>query len=144
MTSSARGAARVGRDPAEIVTAPFTTVIPLPGRRASDKARDIIAFYVGGMGDYYKELLTGFGYGEECQRIHDLYRDPATRKQAKDAVTDEMVEALTVAGNPLHSIRELRRRRDYGLDLPIINLPPGLNWPAMAAFITAMAPRRFP
>ena len=60
------------------------------------------------------------------------------------SLVDEMVEALTVSGNPLHCIRELRRRRDFGLDLPIINLPPGLNWPALAAFITAMAPRRFP
>ena len=138
------GAARVGRDPNDVVTAPFTTAIPIPGRRASDKARDIIAFYVGGMGDYYKELLSRMGYADECQRIEDLYKDKATREQAKEAVTDEMVEALTVSGNPIHCVRELRRRKAFGVEQPIINLPPGLPWPALAAFITAMAPRRFP
>lgn len=140
----AQGALKAGRNPSEIVTAPFTTAIPLTGRMASEKARDIISFYIGGMGEYYKEMLTGMGYAEECERIDRLYKDPATRSQAKDAVTPELVDALTVSGNPLHCIRELRRRRDFGQDLPIVNLPPNLPWPALAAFITTMAPRRFP
>lgn len=135
----AEGAAKSGRDPGEIATAPFTTVIPVPGRGASRKAREIIAFYVGGMGEYYKELLTGFGYGEECNEIERLYRDKATREQALDAVSDEMVERLTISGDPLHCRKELRRRRDFGLEEPIINLPPGMPWPGMAAFITALA-----
>ncbi len=135
----AEGAAKAGRDPSEIVTAPFTTIIPIPGRGASKKAREIIAFYVGGMGEYYKALLTGFGYGEECDEIERLYRDKATRSKALDAVTDEMVEALTISGDPLHCRKELGRRRDLGMAEPIINLPPGLPWPGVAAFITALA-----
>lgn len=133
------GAAKSGRDPNEIATAPMTTVIPLPGKAASQKARELIAFYVGGMGDYYKELLSGFGWVQECEQIHQLYRDKATRKQAADAVTDDMIEALTISGDPLHCRRELKRRRDFGLEQPLINLPPGLPWPAIAAFITALA-----
>lgn len=74
---------------------------------ASEKARDIISFYMGGMGEYYKEMLTGMGYAEECERIDHS----ETHSQAKDAVTPELVDALTVSGNPLHCIRELRRRR---------------------------------
>ena len=62
----AEGAAKAGRDPSEIVTSPFTTVIPIPGKGASAKARELISFYVGGMGEYYKQLLTGFGYADEC------------------------------------------------------------------------------
>ena len=30
-------------------------------------AKQILAFYIGGMGDYYIELLTRFGFGDECQ-----------------------------------------------------------------------------
>ncbi len=135
----AEGAAKAGRDPSEIVTAPFTTVIPIPGKRASQKARDIIAFYVGGMGEYYKALLSGFGYVEECNEIERLYRDKATRKMAAEAVTDDMIEALTIAGDPLHCRRELARRRELGMEQPIVNLPPGMPWPGLAAFITALA-----
>ncbi|MGB5547103.1 MAG: LLM class flavin-dependent oxidoreductase, partial [Polyangiales bacterium] len=49
----AEGAAKSGRDPSEIATAPFTTVIPL-GEAGVREARQIISFYIGGMGDYYK------------------------------------------------------------------------------------------
>ncbi|MSP60103.1 MAG: hypothetical protein EXR72_07125 [Myxococcales bacterium] len=47
-----------------MVTAPFTTVLPLAGDAGSHMAKDIIAFYIGGLGDYYAELLRGFGFGE--------------------------------------------------------------------------------
>jgi len=129
----AEGAAKAGRDPSEITTAPFTTVIPIPGRNASKKAREIIAFYIGGMGEYYKELVSGFGYAEECAEIERLYEDKSTRDRALEAVTDEMVEVLTISGDPLHC------RRELGLEEPIINLPPGLPFAGLAAFITALA-----
>lgn len=135
----AEGAAKAGRDPSEIKTAPFTTVIPIPGRGAAAKARDLISFYIGGMGEYYKELLSRFGYVEECNEIERLYRDKATRKMAPDAVTDEMIEALTISGDPLYCRRELARRRELGMEQPLINLPPGMPWPGIAAFITALA-----
>lgn len=134
------GAAKAGRDAADIVTAPFTTVIPLPGREARRRAADLIAFYVGGMGAYYRELLTDFGWGAECEEISARWADKPNRKHAKDAVTDEMIEALTIAGDPLYCRRELRRRYEYGLEYPLITLPPGLSWPQLAAFITVLAP----
>ncbi|NLE47310.1 MAG: LLM class flavin-dependent oxidoreductase [Sandaracinaceae bacterium] len=140
----AEGARKVGRDPDEIVTAPFTTLIPMPGRKAAEKARELIAFYVGGMGDYYYELLAGFGYKEECDEIARLYRDKSTRAQAEAAVTDEMIDALTISGNPLHCRRELRRREQYGFQHPVLGLPSGAPWPLIAAFIAMNAPTRFP
>ena len=139
-----RGAAKAGRSPSAITTAPFTTVIPIPGKGSTRRAKDIIAFYIGGMGDYYKELLTGFGYGEACERIDRLYKNKETRDQAIDAVPDELVEVLTISGDPLHCAREIRRRREHGVELPIIGLPPGVPWPALAAFLVALAPRSWP
>ncbi|MFZ1863168.1 MAG: LLM class flavin-dependent oxidoreductase [Polyangiales bacterium] len=136
----AEGAAKAGRDPNQIVTAPFTTVIPL-GDAGIREARQIIAFYIGGMGDYYKELLAGFGYAEECKRVEELYRDKKTRSQAPDAVSAEMIEALTIAGDPEHCIAELKRRREYGIDLPILNLPVNFPWEMIEMFIRTMAPK---
>ena len=135
----AKGAAKAGRDPSEITTAPFTTVIPL-GDAGVREARQIIAFYIGGMGDYYKELLGGFGYADACEKIDALYRDKKTRSQAADAVPEAMIEALTIAGEPQHCISELQRRRDYGIDLPILNLPSNLPWEMVEMFIRTMAP----
>jgi alkanesulfonate monooxygenase SsuD/methylene tetrahydromethanopterin reductase-like flavin-dependent oxidoreductase (luciferase family) len=136
----AAGAQRAGRDPRAITVAPFTTVLPLGFEQGAMMARQIVSFYIGGMGEYYKELLTGFGFGDECQRVDALYRDRATRHEAAAAVTDRMIEALTIAGDPAHCIAELRRRRSYGIDLPILNLPTGMPWEVVEMFIRGLAP----
>jgi alkanesulfonate monooxygenase SsuD/methylene tetrahydromethanopterin reductase-like flavin-dependent oxidoreductase (luciferase family) len=137
----AEGARKAGRDPASVVTAPFTTCLPMGGGAGAQMAKRIIAFYIGGMGDYYIELLTGFGFGEACRKIAALYQDKATRAQAADAVTDAMIDALTIAGDPEHCIAELRRRRDFGLELPILSLPTDMPWPVVEMFIRGLAPR---
>ncbi len=138
----ATGAKRVGRDPAEIIIAPFTSVLPLGGEAATFMARKIISFYIGGMGDYYIELLSGFGFADACKRIAELYQDKATRSQAAEAVTPAMVEALTISGDPAHCIAELRRRRSFGQDLPILNLPNDMPWEMVEMFIRGMAPQQ--
>jgi hypothetical protein len=53
-----------------------------------------------------------------------------------------MIEALTIAGDPEHCITELRRRREYGITLPILNLPSNLPWRIVEMFIRTMAPAR--
>jgi F420-dependent oxidoreductase-like protein len=136
----AAGAARAGRDPKDIVTAPFTTVLPLGLEAGSMMAKKIISFYIGGMGDYYIELLSRFGFADDCKKVADLYKDKATRSQAAGAVPDSMIEALTISGDPAHCIEELRRRRSFGVDLPILNLPNDMPWEMVEMFIRGMAP----
>jgi len=136
----AEGATAAGRDPSEITVAPFTTILPL-GDMGKQKARELIAFYIGGMGDYYRELLVGFGYADECKRVAELYRDKATRAGAADAVTEEMMQALCIAGDPPSCVAELKRRRELGMELPIVNLPPDAPWPMLEMFIRGLAPR---
>jgi F420-dependent oxidoreductase-like protein len=136
----ATGAKKAGRDPKEITVAPFTTALPMGGGAGVAMAKDIVSFYIGGMGDYYSELLTGFGYGDAVKRVAELYADKATRSQAAAAVPDALIEALTVAGDPEHCIQELARRREYGIDLPILNLPTNMPWEMVEMFIRGMAP----
>lgn len=137
----AEGARRAGRDPASVVTAPLMSALPMGGEAGKDMARQIVAFYVGGMGDYYIELLTRFGFAEDCKKIAALYQDKATRAEAAGAVSNRMIEALTVTGDPAECIEEVRRRRSFGVDLPILNLPTGMPWEVVEGFIRAMAPR---
>ncbi|HEX8954037.1 MAG TPA: LLM class flavin-dependent oxidoreductase [Polyangia bacterium] len=137
----AAGAKKAGRDPSAIDTAPFTTVLPMGGDAGTMMAKRIISFYIGGMGEYYIELLTGFGFGDDCKRIAALYQDKATRAQSAAAVPDKMIEALTIAGDPAHCIAELKRRRSFGIDLPLLNLPTDMPWEMVEMFIRGMAPR---
>ncbi len=136
----AEGAAKAGRDPSEIATAPFTTVLPMGHELGVRKAKEIISFYIAGMGDYYRELISGFGFEDTCVAVEKLYRDHATRDQAPEAVSDELMEALMIAGDPAHCVAELRRRREFGITLPILNLPTGVPWQMMEMFIRGMAP----
>ena len=135
------GAEKAGRDPKQIDVAPFTTVIPTGGDAAKAQAKQIISFYIGGMGDYYKELLGGFGYADDCKKIDELYKDKQTRAQAADAVPDAMIEALSIAGDPQYCIEELQRRREFGISLPILNLPNRMPWEIIEMFIRGMAPQ---
>ncbi len=138
----AAGAARAGRDPAAVETAPFTTVLPMPGEAGTQMAKQLIGFYIGGMGDYYTELISTFGHGDTCAEVERLYRDKATRAQAYDAVSDELVEQLTIAGEPAYCIEELQRRREAnGIGQPILNLPTGMPGEIVEQFITGMAPQ---
>lgn len=136
----AEGARKAGRNPDDITVAPFMTILPL-GEMGKHKAKELIAFYIGGMGEYYKEMLSEFGYGDECKRIEDLYRDKTTRAQAKDAVSDRMMDSLCIAGDPQECLDELKRRREFGIELPLVNLPPQVPWPMLEAFIRGLAPR---
>ncbi len=135
------GATRAGRDPGSVVTAPFTTALPVGLEAGSMMAKKIISFYIGGMGDFYIELLSGFGFADDCQKIAALYQNKATRAQAAAAVPDRMIEALTISGDPAHCVEELRRRRSFGIDLPILNLPNDMPWEMVEMFIRGMAPR---
>ncbi len=138
----AEGAAKTARDPSQIVTAPFTSVMPLDASdTTSMMLKDIIAFYIGGMGEHYIKVLSDFGFEDECQRIAKLYKNKSTRAQAKEAVTDEIMDALAIAGDPQYCIEELHRRRGFGIDLPILNLPAGVPWEVMEMFIRVMAPQ---
>ncbi len=138
----ATGAARAGRDASKIVTAPFTSVLPMGHEAGTQMAKQIISFYIGGMGDYYIELLSRFGFADECTKIAELYKDKATRAQAADAVTARMIEALTITGDPAQCMDEIRRRRSFGMDLPIMNLPTNMPWEIVEQFIRAMAPAK--
>jgi alkanesulfonate monooxygenase SsuD/methylene tetrahydromethanopterin reductase-like flavin-dependent oxidoreductase (luciferase family) len=134
------GAKKAGRDASQISTAPFTTVLPLGLEAGGMMAKRIISFYIGGMGDYYTELLSNFGFADDCKRIVELYAAKETRSQAAAAVSDRMIEALTIAGDPAHCVAELKRRRSFGIDLPILNLPTDMPWEMVEMFIRGMAP----
>jgi alkanesulfonate monooxygenase SsuD/methylene tetrahydromethanopterin reductase-like flavin-dependent oxidoreductase (luciferase family) len=138
------GALRAGRQPEELDVALVTAAIPLRLPAAENTAREILAFYVGGMGEYYRTMLAEAGFGAACEEIDRLYRDKATRGQAKHAVPREMIEALTVFGDPLECRSQLAQRRDLGVGVPLLGLPSDLPWMALKSYLHAVAPSRRP
>ena len=117
------GARCADRDCAEIDVAPFVNVVVSDdAARARDTARLPLAYYVGGMGEHYASMLGRLGFADEVREIRKLWRSKKPR-QAIRAVTDEMVDAITICG----AIDECRIRLDdshgLGATLPIVPIP---------------------
>jgi F420-dependent oxidoreductase-like protein len=135
----AEGAKRSGRDPKEVVTAPFTTVIPMDKATAQNSARGIISFYIGGMGEYYHAALSRMGFAENADEVKALYANKQ-RKEAAEAVSDELLDALVIGGEPDFCRQRLSEWRDAGVGLPILNLPTDMGPEICEMYLEIMKP----
>ena len=122
--SEIRAAAQsASRDASRIEIAPFVNVVVSSDlARARNQARMPLAYYVGGMGDYYHGSLSRLGFALEADRVRELWQ-AGRRKDAMAAITDEMVDSVAICG----PVEECRVRLDemYGLGatLPLIPIP---------------------
>jgi F420-dependent oxidoreductase-like protein len=136
----AEGAARSKRNVDEVVTSPFTTVIPLPDKEMSyHSARGLISFYIGGMGDYYHAMLTRMGFGDNADLVRKLYQEKK-RDEAAQAVSQDMLDALVIAGDPAFCRERLGDWRRAGVGLPILGLPTDMGPDICRTYMQMMAP----
>lgn len=135
----AEGAKRSGRDPSQVVTAPFTTAIPLDRETAFNSARGLVSFYIGGMGTYYHAALSRMGFAENADRVRDLYA-AKRRDEAAAAVSDEMLDALVIGGDPEFCRKRLGEWRQAGVGLPILNLPTNMGPELCEMYLEVMKP----
>lgn len=140
------GAKRAGRSLDEVSLGTFQPVVVTQDRCAGrDQLRPYLALYIGGMGsrekNYYNSLFRQYGFEAEAERIQDLYLEKR-RDEALAAVTDEMVDLVSVIG-PLEECRErLDELAGSGLDEVAISIsvPGGDDGDVMRA-LEALAPR---
>ncbi len=89
-------------------------------KEALDKARPMIALYVGGMGaegkNFHKQAMVDRGFAVEADRIEELFR--AGRKdEAAAAVPDEYLDEGGLIGSPDRIRERFVRWRDAGFTL---------------------------
>ena len=105
-------------------------------------ARAHLAFYIGGMGQYYNRLFTRYGFADEAAKIKELWIEKKDRAAAAALVSREMLDAVTVIGSP----RECRERvldiHAAGVDLPVFFPPHGCSQEMIRDTIEALAPKR--
>jgi F420-dependent oxidoreductase-like protein len=117
------GAESAGRNASEIDIAPFTNVVvsdDLGSARAA--ARLPIAYYAGGMGDYYRAMLARQGFADEADRIRQLWQR-GRPKDAIRAVTDFMVDEIAICGPERNCIEQIDEMYSTGATLPIVPIP---------------------
>ena len=138
----AAGAARAGRDARAVeISSLLPTSVAADWGEAFAAARPGLAFYAGFF-PRYNRLIAESGFPDETAEIARAWA-AGDRAAAERAVTDEMIAATGVAGQPAECRERLEAYRASGLDLPIISpfaRGPGAKEKFMAA-IEACAPR---
>jgi coenzyme F420-dependent oxidoreductase len=108
--------------------------------RARELARNHLAFYVGGMGTFYREALERQGYEDEAKTIAAEWAN-RNKEAAMDAISDELLDEIGAAGTP----EEVRERvsefeRIDGVDAINVSFPRAAEPAEIEATIDALAP----
>jgi F420-dependent oxidoreductase-like protein len=119
------GALRAGRSLDSFEVAPMVSAhISDDLAAARDLMRPGLALYVGGMGsreqNFYKTLVSQYGFEAEAQRIQDLYLD-GRREEACLAVPDDLVDLVCLVGSRERVAERLAAYRDAGVSTLIVS-----------------------
>jgi F420-dependent oxidoreductase-like protein len=112
-----------GRERGAFTVAPLLPVF-VSDDEASARAvlRRHLAFYIGGMGRFYREAVARHGFGDAVEKIRGLW-DARQRDAAAEAVTDSLLDAFAIVGDARRCRARLDDYRAAGADLPIVALP---------------------
>lgn len=127
------------RDPEEITIAPYVpSAVSDDPDRAYDAVRGHVAYYAGSADGYRNAIATQFP--DQVDRIAEAWRD-GDRGDATDLVTDEMVDALGVAGTPETARRKLEDIvEETAVDRPLVTIPEQAADEVAETTIEAFAP----
>jgi alkanesulfonate monooxygenase SsuD/methylene tetrahydromethanopterin reductase-like flavin-dependent oxidoreductase (luciferase family) len=118
-----RGAASAGRDAAAIEIAPFVNVVVSDDlRMARRSAAKPLAYYIGGMGEYYQAAVSRAGFAAEARLIRNKWQ-AGRPKDAMASVTDEMIDSIAICGPLRGCVDRLDEMYTQGATLPLVPIP---------------------
>ncbi len=108
--------------------------------RARYLAREHLAFYVGGMGTFYREALARQGYEETANTIAQRWGS-GDKEGAIDAIDDDLLDSFSAAGHP----EECRERLETfgavdGVDAVAVSFPREADQEELAKTVESLAP----
>lgn len=125
-------ASKAAGRPADAVecVASLTVVINPDLEKAKFQAAGPISWYVTNMGDFYHEMLTRNGFGEEVaamRKVAETHKPPpfGTNPELMAAMGDRMLEETAIFGDLETVAAGIEERRQLGVDLPSISMPQG-------------------
>jgi alkanesulfonate monooxygenase SsuD/methylene tetrahydromethanopterin reductase-like flavin-dependent oxidoreductase (luciferase family) len=130
-----------GRDPDQITVAPYVpSAVSDDPEEARDAIRGHVAYYVGSGEGYRRTVASRFP--DEADRVAEAWH-AGDRAEATSAVTDEMVDALGVAGTPERARERLREvAENPAVDLPLVVIPRNASDEVTDATIAELSPER--
>ena len=135
------GAAAAGRSWQSIAISPQVSIYVTGNVAAArDRERPHIAFYIGGMGVFYHQYMHRIGFGAEADRVREAFQS-RDRDKAARLVTDEMVDAMTIIGDPGQCRKQMQAYFDAGVrEIRLVFNEPGKD--AYLEALRAVAPGR--
>ena len=119
------GARRAGRNLDGFAICPTVSVMIGDNlESARDAMRPYLALYVGGMGsrdqNFYNRLIGSYGFEKACRQVQDLYLE-GRRSEAMEALPDEMIDLVSIAGPKSKAKEKIRAFADAGVDTLIVS-----------------------
>jgi alkanesulfonate monooxygenase SsuD/methylene tetrahydromethanopterin reductase-like flavin-dependent oxidoreductase (luciferase family) len=135
----AETAKEAGRDPDAIACAPYVpSAVSDDPAEAVDAVKGHLAYYVGS-GEGYRRAVAEM-FPDEADAVAEAWRE-GDRAGARDAVTEEMVRALGVAGTPGEARDQLDAIAEIDvIDEPIVVTPAGMDESMATTTIEALGP----
>lgn len=125
------------RDPESITVAPYVpAAVDEDPDRAHDVVRNHVAYYVGS-GDGYRAAVAQ-RFPDGAAAVADAWRS-GERERAREEVTDEMVEALSLVGTP-EQVHEQFENLPELVDEPLIVIPNGAPQDVKNTTVDELAP----
>jgi len=104
------------------VSCQLITCVSKDSQKAIDHAKKSLSFYVS-VGEIYRNFLAKNGYQNETEEIFQEF-EKSGLEHVHEFVSDSMIESLTICGNPQECLTKLKKFKDTGLDLPILQFNP--------------------
>ncbi|MFB6074980.1 MAG: TIGR04024 family LLM class F420-dependent oxidoreductase [Haloarculaceae archaeon] len=108
--------------------------------RARELVREHLAFYVGGMGTFYRDALARQGHEDTAHEIAQRWAS-GDREAALAAIDEDLLDDLAAAGTPDECRQRLERFADVdGVDALSVSFPRGADPDEIEATARALAP----
>jgi alkanesulfonate monooxygenase SsuD/methylene tetrahydromethanopterin reductase-like flavin-dependent oxidoreductase (luciferase family) len=140
----AKGAALAGRDISQITVAPQIMCHVADGDEdladAARRVRAHMTYYIAGMGSYYYDLFSRYGYRAEADALREAWA-AGDRGGAAASISDEMLDNIVIIGDAATCRAKLDQFRRSGADMPLVAFPRGSSFSAMLRTLEALAPQ---
>ncbi len=111
-----------GRDVDSFAITPFVLAAVGRDEETRQLLRNHLAYYFGGMGDFYNNMLRRIGYVDEADKIKKFWNQ-GDRKAAAAVITDDLLNEICVNGDEEEARAQLQRFHDAGATCPLLSLP---------------------
>ena len=104
------------------VSCQLITCVSKDSQKAIDHAKKTLSFYIS-VGEIYRNFLAKNGFQNETEEIFQEF-EKSGLEHVHEFVSDSMIQSLTICGNPQECLTKLKKFKDTGLDLPILQFNP--------------------